>query len=82
VKIAVLKETAEGERRVAASAETVKKFIGLGAAVAVEGGAGATASVSDQAFADAGATICDRASAPMPTFCSVSLAQHRRASPV
>ncbi|MDB5701106.1 MAG: transhydrogenase subunit alpha [Sphingomonadales bacterium] len=62
MKIAVLKETAEGERRVAASAETVKKFIGLGATVSVESGAGARASVSDQAFADAGATIGDRAS--------------------
>ncbi|WP_293881632.1 NAD(P) transhydrogenase subunit alpha [Sphingomonas sp.] len=61
MKIGVLKETAEGERRVAASAETVKKFIGLGATVSVETGAGATAAVSDQAFADAGATIGDRA---------------------
>ncbi len=36
VKIAVLKETASGEKRVAASAETVRKFIGLGAAVFVD----------------------------------------------
>ncbi len=62
MKIAVLKETAVGERRVAASPETVKKFIGLGAAVAVEGGAGAGAALTDQAFVDAGATIADRAS--------------------
>ena len=61
MKIAVLRETAEGERRVAASAETVKKFIGLGATVAVESGAGAGASVSDEAFAAAGATVGDRA---------------------
>jgi H+-translocating NAD(P) transhydrogenase subunit alpha len=61
VKIAVLKETAEGERRVAASPETVKKFAALGATVAVESGAGAGAMIADQAFADAGATIGSRA---------------------
>ena len=41
VKIAVLKEEADGERRVAATPETVKKFIALGATLAVEAGAGA-----------------------------------------
>jgi NAD(P) transhydrogenase subunit alpha len=61
VKIAVLKEQAAGESRVSATAETVKKFIALGAELAVEAGAGATASVSDQAYADAGATVADRA---------------------
>ncbi len=61
VKIAILKETAFGERRVAASPETVKKFTGLGATVAVESGAGAGAALSDQAFVDAGAVIADRA---------------------
>ena len=62
VKIAVLREQAEGERRVSATPETVKKFIGLGADLAVETGAGATASIADQAYADAGATVADRAS--------------------
>ena len=57
VKIAVLKETAAGETRVAASAETVKKFIGLGAEVAVEAGAGLSASVSDAEYAAAGASV-------------------------
>ncbi len=47
VKIAVLKETATGETRVAALPETVNKFIALGASVAVEAGAGLSASVSD-----------------------------------
>jgi H+-translocating NAD(P) transhydrogenase subunit alpha len=61
VKIAVLKEVADGERRVAASPETVKKFIGLGAAVSVEAGAGLTASISDAQFAEAGATVGNRA---------------------
>ncbi len=62
MKIAVLKEAAHGERRVSATPETVKKFIGLGATMAVEQGAGETASISDQAYADAGATVADRAS--------------------
>jgi H+-translocating NAD(P) transhydrogenase subunit alpha len=62
VKIAVLKETAAGERRVSATPETVKKFIGLGAEVAVETGAGDAASFGDQGFADAGAQVGDRAS--------------------
>ena len=61
VKIAVLRETTQGERRVAATPETAKKFIGLGAEVAVEAGAGATASIADQAFVDAGATVAGRA---------------------
>ena len=61
VKIAVLKEMAADERRVSATPETVKKFIALGAELAVEAGAGATASIADQAYADAGATIADRA---------------------
>ncbi len=57
VKIAVLKESAAGESRVAASAETVKKFIGLGASVSIEAGAGAGASVSDADYAAAGASV-------------------------
>jgi NAD(P) transhydrogenase subunit alpha len=60
LKIAVLKETASGERRVSATAETVKKFIALGAEMAVEAGAGAEASVSDKAYADAGAAVGSR----------------------
>jgi NAD(P) transhydrogenase subunit alpha len=61
MKIAVLKEQADGEQRVAATPETVKKFIALGATLAVETGAGVTASIADAAYADAGATLGDRA---------------------
>jgi NAD(P) transhydrogenase subunit alpha len=57
MKIAVLKETAVGETRVAASAETVKKFIALGAVVAVEKGAGLNASILDADYAAAGASL-------------------------
>ena len=61
MKIAVPTETMDGERRVSATPETVKKFIGLGADVAVEAGAGARASFPDEAYAAAGATLDDRA---------------------
>ena len=57
MRIAVLKETAAGESRVAASPETVKKFIALGASVAVEAGAGLGASIADADYAAAGAEV-------------------------
>jgi NAD(P) transhydrogenase subunit alpha len=62
LKIAVLREAAEGERRVSATPETVKKFVGLGAELAVETGAGDGALISDAAYAAAGATVGDRSS--------------------
>lgn len=57
VEVRVLKETAPGERRVAATPETVKKLIAAGARVVVERGAGAGAGFIDQAYADAGAAV-------------------------
>ena len=57
MKLAIPKETAEGEARVAASPETVKKLIALGLDVAVEAGAGAGASLADDLYAAAGATM-------------------------
>ncbi len=57
LRIAVLKETAAGETRVAATPETVKKFIGLGASFAVEQGAGLAASISDADYSAAGADV-------------------------
>ena len=59
MKIAVLKEAA-GEPRCAAIPETVKKFIGLGAEVAVEQGAGGLAGTSDADFTAAGAKVAAR----------------------
>lgn len=61
MKVAVLKETANAERRVAATPETVKKFISLQASLAVETGAGSAASYTDAAYREAGATIGSRA---------------------
>src|SRR5436190_17629886 len=60
MKIAVMKEGA-GETRCAAIPETVRKFIALGAQVAVERGAGEAASISDADFEGAGATLGSRA---------------------
>jgi NAD(P) transhydrogenase subunit alpha len=54
-----LKE-APGETRCAAIPETVKKFVGLGAEVAVEKGAGDGASISDADFEAAGAKVGSR----------------------
>src|SRR5436190_7317012 len=62
MKIAVLRE-ADGETRVAAIPETVKKFTALGAQVTVESGAGEKAGISDSDYKDAGASVAGRAAA-------------------
>ena len=56
-RIAVLRERANGETRVAITPETVKKFTALGAQVAIEAGAGLTASIADADYAAVGAEI-------------------------
>ena len=60
MKIAVLRETAVGETRCAATPESVKKFIALRAEVAIERGAGEGAAIADSEFEGAGAKIADR----------------------
>lgn len=57
MRIAVLQERAAGESRVAATPETVRKFVALGASVAVESGAGEGASIPDAAYEEAGAEL-------------------------
>lgn len=57
MKIAVMKERRANERRVAATPETVKKFVGLGVDVVVEAGAGGAAHIADSEFQEAGAVI-------------------------
>jgi NAD(P) transhydrogenase subunit alpha len=59
VKVAVPKETAPGERRVALVPEIVSKLTASGIDVIVEAGAGAAASFSDEAFRKAGAELGD-----------------------
>ena len=57
MKIAIPKETRDGESRVAASPEVVGKLVGLGFDVAVEKGAGLSSSFIDEAYKEAGASI-------------------------
>jgi NAD(P) transhydrogenase subunit alpha len=57
MRLAVLKERAPGEARVAATPDSVKKLIALGLEVAVETGAGLDAAISDEDFSSAGAQI-------------------------
>lgn len=57
MKLAIPKERIDGETRVAASVETVKKLTALGLSVIVESGAGAAASISDALYQEAGASI-------------------------
>jgi NAD(P) transhydrogenase subunit alpha len=61
--IGVPAETAAGETRVAATPETVKKLVAQGHSVRVQSGAGVAASVTDEAYAAAGATLVDAAQA-------------------
>jgi H+-translocating NAD(P) transhydrogenase subunit alpha len=55
--IAVPAETEADEGRVAATPETVKKFVGLGAEIVVEAGAGQKSGVTDADYEAAGAKI-------------------------
>lgn len=57
MKIAIPKERRAHESRVAASPETVKKMIGLGAEVMIEKGAGTGSNFTDDAYKTAGATV-------------------------
>ncbi len=57
MKIAVAKERRAHEHRVAASTDTVKKLVALGAQVVVEEGAGRGASILDADFEAAGAGL-------------------------
>ena len=57
MRIAVAREAGAGEPRVAATPETVKKLIGLGAELVVQAGAGSAAGILDSEYEAAGATI-------------------------
>jgi len=57
MKIVVLRETQEGEARVALMPESVKKLVALGAVVQVESRAGLTAARTDDEYREAGAEI-------------------------
>jgi NAD(P) transhydrogenase subunit alpha len=60
--IGILKETAPGETRVALLPESLKSLLAQGIEVSVEASAGVAAGASDEAYAQAGATVtADRA---------------------
>ena len=59
VKVAAVRETAPGERRVALVPEAVARLTAIGVEVIVESGAGAAAWYPDEAYAQAGATVLD-----------------------
>jgi NAD(P) transhydrogenase subunit alpha len=63
MKIGIPKERRAGEKRVAASPETVKKFVGLGCTVVIETGAGVAADIPDDQYTAMGAQIAPDAKA-------------------
>src|SRR5258708_5546904 len=60
MKVAVVKESAPGEHRVALVPEMIARLRGAGLEVLVESGAGDGAWFADSAYADAGATVVSR----------------------
>ena len=66
MKIGIVRERRPYETRVAASADTVKKFVGLGLDVLVESGAGISAAIRDDDYVTAGATIAASAEEVLP----------------
>ena len=59
MRIGIPRETRDGETRVAATPETVKKYVAAKHQVLVERGAGLAAHYTDSAFQDAGAQLVD-----------------------
>jgi len=57
MRIGIARENEPGESRVAATPETIKKFMALGAELAVEPGAGVKSGIGDGDFTAAGATV-------------------------
>jgi len=60
VRIAVPKETAPGERRVALVPDSAKRLIAAGFEISIERGAGEPAGFTDAAFTDVGARVSGR----------------------
>jgi NAD(P) transhydrogenase subunit alpha len=65
INLGVAREDAFGERRVALTPETCRKFTAAGATVHVERGAGSAAGLPDAAYAEAGAQLVDDATAAL-----------------
>ncbi|SAI74293.1 NAD(P) transhydrogenase subunit alpha part 1 [Bordetella ansorpii] len=63
MQIGIPKETRDGETRIAATPETVKRYVAAGHRVCFERGAGMAARFPDQSYEEAGAQLCDAAQA-------------------
>jgi H+-translocating NAD(P) transhydrogenase subunit alpha len=57
LKISVLKESREGEKRVALTPNIAKQFLAKGYTIAIQSGAGEASSFQDKNYEDAGATV-------------------------
>src|SRR5688572_31287047 len=57
MKVAIPREIHLGERRVAATPDTVRRLIKMGFEVSIEAGAGAGCAINDAQFEEAGASI-------------------------
>mgnify|MGYP006275289017 CR=1 FL=1 len=65
MRVAIPAEISNAETRVAATPETVKKLVGLGALVTVQAGAGTASGITDAEYETAGATIASDAAAAL-----------------
>jgi NAD(P) transhydrogenase subunit alpha len=61
LRLAVLNERANGETRIAAAPETVRRFIAPSVSAPIETGAGPGATISDTDFSAAGAEVAPAA---------------------
>jgi H+-translocating NAD(P) transhydrogenase subunit alpha len=59
MQVGVVRESAQGERRVALVPDVVRRLAGRGIDFVIEAGAGAGAMLADDAFTEAGATVGD-----------------------
>lgn len=73
MRVGIARERPVGEKRVAATPESVRQLIGLGLTVAIESGAGAAAGHADAAYRDAGADVV-----PALDLATVDLLAHVR----
>ncbi|SDK38611.1 Re/Si-specific NAD(P)(+) transhydrogenase subunit alpha [Cryobacterium sp. Sr8] len=72
MKVGVPRESREGERRVAATPETVGQLKDLGVEIQIEAGAGTAAGYPDSAYTDAGARVVPQLdTAGLDVYCHV-----------
>jgi len=85
--LGIIKEIALGETRVALLPESLKSLLAQGITITVESGAGLAAGASDEAYAEAGATVStDRASILatadlLPTVCAPNAVDQAQLKP-